>query len=125
MTERAGYRLPGVLECPLLGELNGTLHGGVGSIAEWRVWGRAAPKRRLGKSATVFHRLSNPQSDVLVAHFLISIRLHIATDVSEATGIKVADIDSSRMVIHVEQGKGGRDRYVILSPQLLGILLPY
>jgi integrase len=41
---------------------------------------------------------------------------------SEAAGIKVADIDSSRMVIRVEQGKGGRDRYVMLSPQLLGIL---
>jgi integrase/recombinase XerD len=57
--------------------------------------------------------------------FSFRFRLHIATDVSEATGIKVADIDSSRMVIQVEQGKGGRDRYVILSPQLLGILLPY
>ena len=29
---------------------------------------------------------------------------------SEAAGIKVADIDSSRMVVRVEQGKGGRDR---------------
>ena len=36
--------------------------------------------------------------------------------------LKLADIDSSRMVIRVEQGKGGRDRYVMLSPQLLGIL---
>ncbi len=43
---------------------------------------------------------------------------------SEAAGIKVADIDSSRMVIRVEQGKGGRDRYVMLSPQLLGIRAP-
>ena len=44
---------------------------------------------------------------------------------SEAASLKVADIDSSRMVIHVEQGKGGRDRYVMLSPQLLGILRAY
>src|ERR1700712_4818747 len=44
---------------------------------------------------------------------------------SEAAGIKVGDIDSSRMVIRVEQGKGGRDRYVMLSPQLLGILRSY
>ncbi len=44
---------------------------------------------------------------------------------SEAAGIRVADIDSSRMVIRVEQGKGGRDRYVMLSPQLLGILRSY
>ena len=44
---------------------------------------------------------------------------------SEAASIKVADIDSSRMVVRVEQGKGGRDRYVMLSPQLLGILRSY
>ena len=44
---------------------------------------------------------------------------------SEAACIKIADIDSSRMVIRVEQGKGGRDRYVMLSPQLLGILRSY
>jgi integrase/recombinase XerD len=44
---------------------------------------------------------------------------------SEAAGIKVANIDSGRMVIRVEQGKGGRDRYVMLSPQLLGILRSY
>ena len=44
---------------------------------------------------------------------------------SEAAHLKVANIDSSRMVIRVEQGKGGRDRYVMLSPQLLGILRSY
>ena len=44
---------------------------------------------------------------------------------SEAASLKVGNIDSSRMVIHVEQGKGGRDRYVMLSAQLLGILRSY
>ncbi len=44
---------------------------------------------------------------------------------SEAASLKVGDIDSSRMVIRVEQGKGGRDRYVMLSPQLLDILRSY
>jgi len=45
--------------------------------------------------------------------------------VSEVVSLKVADIDSKRMVIRVEQGKGGRDRYVMLSPQLLRILRTY
>jgi integrase/recombinase XerD len=44
---------------------------------------------------------------------------------SEVASLKVADIDSSRMVIRVEQGKGGRDRYVMLSAQLLDILRGY
>ena len=42
--------------------------------------------------------------------------------VSEATRLKVTDIDSERMVIRVEQGKGQKDRYVMLSPKLLQIL---
>ena len=42
--------------------------------------------------------------------------------ISEVIGLKVADIDSRRMVIRVEQGKGQKDRYVMLSPKLLQIL---
>jgi len=42
--------------------------------------------------------------------------------ISEAIRLKVADIDSQRMVIRIEQGKGQKDRYVMLSPKLLQIL---
>jgi integrase/recombinase XerD len=41
---------------------------------------------------------------------------------SELVSLKVEDIDSSRMVIRVEQGKGRKDRYVMLSPYLLDLL---
>ena len=42
--------------------------------------------------------------------------------ISEAVALKSTDIDSQRMVIRVERGKGQRDRYVMLSPKLLEIL---
>jgi integrase/recombinase XerD len=45
--------------------------------------------------------------------------------VSEVVHLKITDIDSSRMLIRVEQGKGGRDRYIMLSPQLLVVLRVY
>ena len=41
---------------------------------------------------------------------------------SEVVHLKVNDIDSERMVIRVEQGKGRRDRYAMLSPSLLKLL---
>jgi site-specific recombinase XerD len=44
---------------------------------------------------------------------------------SEVAGLKVADIDSARGVIIVRHGKGGKDRNVMLSPQLLGVLRTY
>lgn len=42
--------------------------------------------------------------------------------VSEVANLKVADIDSKRMVLRVEQGKGRRDRNGMLSPRLLEVL---
>jgi integrase/recombinase XerD len=42
--------------------------------------------------------------------------------ISEAVRLTLSDIDSARMVIRVDQGKGQKDRYVMLSPKLLEIL---
>jgi integrase/recombinase XerD len=41
---------------------------------------------------------------------------------SEVVHLKIADIDSERMIVRVVQGKGHRDRYAMLSPSLLEIL---
>jgi site-specific recombinase XerD len=45
--------------------------------------------------------------------------------VSEVTRLLLTDIDSQRMMIRVEQGKGRKDRYVMLSPSLLVTLREY
>lgn len=44
---------------------------------------------------------------------------------NEICHLKVADIDSERMTIRVEQGKGAKDRYALLSPRLLAELRRY
>jgi integrase/recombinase XerD len=44
---------------------------------------------------------------------------------SEACHLKIGDIDSDRMTIRVEQGKGAKDRYTLLSPGLLKELRRY
>jgi integrase/recombinase XerD len=44
---------------------------------------------------------------------------------AELLQLQVADIDSRRMLLHIRQGKGGRDRYVPLSPTLLATLRVY
>jgi|TARA_B110000116_G_scaffold264877_1_gene273270 integrase/recombinase XerD len=41
--------------------------------------------------------------------------------VSEVVSLKVSDIDSKRMILPVEQGKGSRDRYILLSLLCLNI----
>lgn len=45
--------------------------------------------------------------------------------ISEAVSLKAGDIDSKRMLIRVEEGKGGKDRYSMLSPRLLAVLRCY
>ena len=45
--------------------------------------------------------------------------------ITEAVSLKVRDIDSQRMLLRVEQGKGKKDRYAMLSPRLLSVLRCY
>ena len=52
----------------------------------------------------------------------LSVAYGAGLRVSEVANLKVSDIDSERMTLRVEQGKGQRDRYVMLSPQLLELV---
>ena len=45
--------------------------------------------------------------------------------VGELVSVKITDIDAARMTIRVKQGKGGKDRYAILSQKLLTELRTY
>ena len=53
---------------------------------------------------------------------ILSLAYATGLRASEVVSLKLTDIDRDRMVIRVEQGKGKKDRYVILSPIVLEIL---
>ena len=52
----------------------------------------------------------------------LSIAYGAGLRAAEVCNLKIGDIDSDRMLIHVEQGKGQKDRKVMLSPGLLDLL---
>lgn len=56
----------------------------------------------------------NPKSQTA-----LSVAYATGLRVSEVVSLKVTDIDSKRMTLRVEQGKGRKDRYAMLSPLLL------
>lgn len=61
-----------------------------------------------------------------IKHRVIAMTIYAAgLRVSEVAHLQVADIDSKRMLIHVRQGKGAKDRLVPLSPALLTPLREY
>ena len=70
--------------------------------------------------ATVLGAVRSPKIRVLLfCAYAAGLR------VAEACRLCVGDIDSTRMVIHVRAGKGGRDRFATLSPALLDALRQY
>jgi integrase/recombinase XerD len=52
----------------------------------------------------------------------LSVAYGAGLRVSEVVSLKVSDIDSKRMMLRVERGKGGKDRHAMLSPRLLELL---
>jgi integrase len=52
----------------------------------------------------------------------LSVAYGAGLGASEVISLKVCDIDSKRLLIRVEQGKGRKDRHAMLSPQLLEVL---
>jgi integrase/recombinase XerD len=64
--------------------------------------------------------LSNPKHRaLLMTAYAGGLRL------SEVARLRVEDVDTARMVLHVRQGKGHKDRDVMLSPRLLAVLREY
>ena len=81
-------------------------------------------------------KLPTVLSSAEVARLLAAIRLHryraffslvfdTGLRISEASALKVGDIDRARGIIHVRQGKGGKDRQVKLGDRLYAILQAY
>ena len=52
----------------------------------------------------------------------LSVAYGAGLRVSEVVSLKVSDVDSERMMLRVEQGKGRKDRHAMLSPVLLELL---
>ncbi|MHB1426994.1 MAG: site-specific integrase [Gemmataceae bacterium] len=74
----------------------------------------------LGEVALFFDALENLKyRAIMMAVYGAGLRA------SEVTHLKVSDIDSQRMQIRVEHGKGAKDRYVMLAPTLLTTLREY
>ena len=71
------------------------------------IWSRDEVSRLIESADTPFHRT------ILITLYATGARR------SELAHLKLTDVDSGRMVVHIHEGKGGKDRDVMLSPNLL------
>ena len=99
-------------------------------VVGWEKVSLPIPPRKKPKTLPVL--LSRPELERLFAcagspkHRVLLLTTYAAgLRVSEVVNLKPSDIDNHRMMIRVEQAKGAKDRYTILSPRLLDELRRY
>ena len=96
-----------------------------------RDWnGFRIPRAKMGRRLPVVLSLQEIQAILLATrnlkHRALLMTIYSAgLRVSEVVHLKVSDIDSQRMVIRVQQGKGGKDRYTLLAKRTLEVLRDY
>jgi len=88
------------------------------------------PRAKMRKRLPVVLSLQEIQAILLAArnlkHRALLMTIYSAgLRVSEVVHLKVSDIDSQRMVIRVQQGKGAKDRYTLLARRTLEVLRDY
>jgi site-specific recombinase XerD len=95
-----------------------------------REWGLSTPYQRFPQRLPVI--LSRDEvrrvleaSEGLRQRAAVEIAYAAGLRLNELLHLQVSDIDSARMLIHVKQGKGNKDRDVMLSPALLETLRAY
>lgn len=95
---------------------------------DWTIFGivRPAPEKKLpvilsvAEVRQILARVRLPRYKVcLTTIYSCGLRLQ------EGTNLRVADIDSARLMIHVRHGKGAKDRYVPLPERTLALLRQY
>ena len=94
-------------------------------------WGKQCfPRVRIGTSLPVV--LSPEETQAFFANVpslkyraVLMLCYGAGLRISEAVAVKVSDIDSKRRLIRIEEGKGSKDRYVMLSVRLLEVLRSY
>lgn len=95
---------------------------------EWGVFELIRPKRRVKLPVVLtFEQVRHLLSLIVnpVAAMALRMIYSCGLRLSEGINLRIEDIDSHRMLVHVRNGKGGRDRYVPLAEKTLEYLRTY
>jgi site-specific recombinase XerD len=94
---------------------------------DWKITHSFRPKPKRTRVALTLEEVSRLLAAVepLKARVLLTTMYSCGLRVSEALRLEIRDIDSQRMVIHIRQSKGRKDRYVPLGNSLLDLLRDY